>query len=213
MAFAASSPSLAEGFYISASGGVNWTDSTKVTFFDGEEFHDVKWNPNTGLTFGGAVGYEGFFSDAMGYRVEVEGFYNDNNVGSSSLTLDGEGLEDLDGDVKAYGAMGNFYLTFGGDGARLTPYIGAGAGIANLDPNITHTLFRVGGSDSAFAWQGFAGLEMPIGSNWRASTEVRYLSTNNGSFDANIGFDDIPFKTDYASTSVLVKFRYLFNGN
>lgn len=204
----------ADGFYISASGGVNWTDAAKADFFgDDLEFHEIRYNPNTGLSFAGAVGYEGFFSDAMGFRAEAQGFYNDNNIGSSSLKLDDVGFADLDGDQRAFGVMGNFYLTFGGRDARVTPFVGLGAGFMNIDPDIKHPLAVVGGHDNVFAYQAIAGLEMPLGSNWRASTEVRFIDSGNGDFVINTGLEDIPLKMDYSSTTVLVTFRYLMNPN
>jgi len=149
------------GFYLGAGAGI-------VNF--------MNTSTNVGGLIQGSVGF-GFGALVAGYdfvgpRVELE-------VGYGQVP------------ITAYLPMGQFNVTgrqiqFMGKvlydffpAYWLTPYVGAGAGLALIDS--TNGAF----TDTQFAYEGLVGVGWNIDSQWRAMLEGRYIGTTSPSVNVN----------------------------
>ena len=112
------------GFYIGAEGGLNWLLS------------NGSYSTDTGYAVGGKIGY-----DFVGPRIELEGLYR-NNRGSGTVQFPNGNFGFANGQINQISAMANVLYDFA-PGATITPYIGAGAGIAFVDPSLSHGLHHV----------------------------------------------------------------------
>jgi len=145
------------GFYIGAEGGLNWLLQSNNNNF------------NTGYAVGGKVGY-----DFVGPRVELEGIYR-NNTGNG-ITPFGNGLANVSGQINQVSVLANLLYDFA-PGATITPYVGAGAGIAFIDPSLSAGCTMC---STQFAYQGILGLAWNIDQSFRVSLDGRYYGTTSG---------------------------------
>lgn len=82
------------------------------------------------------------------------------------------------GDVDMFTALANVYLDIP-TGTAFTPYVGIGAGLAEID-------FSPGGSSTEFAWNATAGVEFKIAANTGLDVNYRYLDVGSAfGFDAD----------------------------
>src|SRR5215204_2159655 len=109
----AQAQTVSPGFYVGAEGGVNWLLNTTIL--------NQNVNPQTGFAAGGVVGY-----DFVGPRVELEGVYryNQHNTGFPGQAISNQ--------VGQLGILANLLYDFS-PASTITPYIGAGAGVAFVD--------------------------------------------------------------------------------
>ena len=150
------------GIYIGAQGGLNWLLNSGNNTMD------------LGYAVGGVVGY-----DFVGPRVELEGMFRSNN-GSGTANF-GNVFSNTRGRIEQVSVMANVLYDFL-PGAMLTPYIGAGAGIAFADSSI------IGCSlcSTQFAYQGILGLGYNVTENFRINLDGRYYGTTNpGNYSNN----------------------------
>src|SRR3954471_7584673 len=144
----------AAGFYVGAEGGLNWLLNTTIL---GNSI-----TPQTGFAAGGVVGY-----DFVGPRVELEGVYRNNqhNVGFPGRAVSNQ--------VGQLGILANLLYDFA-PGSTITPYVGAGAGVAFVDSDASL-------GSTQFAYQGIVGLGWNVDSNFRVNLDGRYYGTTNPS--------------------------------
>ena len=145
------------GFYIGAEGGLNWLLGNGSNTY------------NTGYAVGGKVGY-----DFVGPRIEVEGLYR-NNQGSGVVPF-GNGNALVNGQINQVSVMANLLYDFA-PGATITPYVGAGAGIAFVDPSLSAGCTMC---STQFAYQGIVGVAWNIDQSLRLSLDGRYYGTTSG---------------------------------
>ena len=143
------------GFYIGAQGGLNWL------------LNSNNYNMDLGYAVGGMVGY-----DFVGPRVEVEGMFRSNN-GAGTANF-GNIFSNNRGRIEQVSVMANLLYDFL-PGATVTPYIGAGAGIAFVDPFINGCSL----CSTQFAYQGIVGVSWNASQNFRVNLDVRYYGTTN----------------------------------
>jgi OOP family OmpA-OmpF porin len=143
------------GFYIGAEGAANWLLNNQSYIMD------------TGWAAGGKVGY-----DFVGPRVELEGMYH-SNTGSAVVAFP-TGYATVTGRIDQVSVMGNLLYDFF-PGAMITPYIGAGAGVAFVDANIQGCKMCL----AMFAYQGILGLGYNATPALRIGLEGRYYGTTN----------------------------------
>jgi OmpA-OmpF porin, OOP family len=143
------------GFYIGAQGGLNWL------------LNSNNYNMDLGYAVGGVIGY-----DFVGPRVEVEGMFRSNN-GSGTANF-GNIFSNNRGRIEQVSVMANLLYDFL-PGATVTPYIGAGAGIAFVDPFINGCSL----CSTQFAYQGILGVGWNATQNFRVNLDVRYYGTTN----------------------------------
>jgi outer membrane protein OmpA-like peptidoglycan-associated protein len=152
--FASTGPTY-PGFYIGAEGAANWLLNNNSYVMD------------TGWAAGGKVGY-----DFVGPRVEVEGMYHSNN--GTAVVAFPTGYANVRGKIDQVSVMANLLYDFF-PGATVTPYIGAGAGVAFVDANIQGCSVCL----TMFAYQGILGLGFNATPALRIGLEGRYYGTTN----------------------------------
>ncbi|SJZ87476.1 OmpA family protein [Enhydrobacter aerosaccus] len=144
------------GFYIGAEGGLNWLLTSG------------SYQSQTGYAVGGKVGY-----DFVGPRLELESIYRNNQ--SSGYVLFPGGTAWVNGQINDLSVMANALYDFL-PGAIVTPYIGAGLGIAFLDPSVSAGCTMC---NTQFAYQGMIGIGFKATPNIRIDLEGRYYGTTN----------------------------------
>jgi outer membrane protein OmpA-like peptidoglycan-associated protein len=142
------------GFYIGAEGGLNWLLNSTIL--------NNSVYPQTGFAAGGVVGY-----DFVGPRVELEGVYRNNQHG---VSFPGRAVNNQIGQL---GVLANVLYDFA-PGQTITPYVGAGAGVAFVDGDSSL-------GSTQFAYQGIIGLGWNVDTNFRINIDGRYYGTTNPS--------------------------------
>jgi outer membrane protein OmpA-like peptidoglycan-associated protein len=142
------------GFYVGAEGGLNWLLNTTIL--------GTPVAPQTGYAVGGVIGY-----DFVGPRVELEGVYR-NNQHNGGFT--GRAIQNQVGQL---GILANVLYDFA-PGSTITPYVGAGAGVAFVDGDSSL-------GSTQFAYQGIVGLGWNVDTNFRINLDGRYYGTTNPS--------------------------------
>lgn len=137
-----------------------------------------------------------------GVRTELEIGFRENDV--DSISGGGSGT----GDVGTWSVMANALYDVAVDGP-LKPFFGIGAGIARLDASgaTPSTGTSIDDSDTAFAWQGMAGVAYAVNERVKLTLGYRYFSVPDADLNNNAGTS---FETDYASHDVLFGLRYSF---
>ena len=167
-----------EGFYIGAGGGAAW--------FIGSNPNAQSW---TGWSVGGKAGY-----DFVGPRLELEAGY-----GQIPTTANIPGTA-INGKVGQLTVMANLLYDFMPTSV-ITPYIGAGAGIAFVDSNSSL-------GSTQFAYQGMVGVAYNVSEQLRFAVEARYLGTTNPNVNVpTIGNVSFPNQNILALVGVSYKFN------
>jgi outer membrane protein OmpA-like peptidoglycan-associated protein len=152
------------GLYIGAEGGLNWL------------LNNNSYAMNTGWAAGGKVGY-----DFVGPRIELEGMYRQNN-GTGVVGYPNGTFAFQSGTINQMSVMANALYDFA-PGATITPYVGAGAGIAFVDPSISPGCTMC---STQFAYQGIVGIGYNMAPGWRLDLDGRYYGTTNpGQYNNN----------------------------
>jgi outer membrane protein OmpA-like peptidoglycan-associated protein len=158
------------GLYVGAGAGVNYRadqDLNSVTYGNSTSTFSsgsAKFKSDVGPVALGAIGW-GF---GNGLRVEVEGSYRDNKfTGLKGAGFGTTGTTGAGGNVNTYAGMVNAAYDFD-YGWGVVPYIGAGVGYAYADLhnvnfyNTSAFSAHIDKGEGNFAYQGFAGLAVPI---------------------------------------------------
>jgi len=145
------------GLYIGAEGGLNWL------------LNNNSYSTDTGYAVGGKVGY-----DFVGPRIELEGLYRTNR-GSGAVQYPNATFGFGNGQIDQISAMANVLYDFA-PGAAITPYIGAGAGVAFVDPSLSSGCTMCG---TQFAYQGIVGVSYTVAPGWRIDLDGRYFGTTD----------------------------------
>jgi OOP family OmpA-OmpF porin len=141
------------GFYVGIEGGANWLLNTTIG--------GLQVTPQTGWAAGGKVGY-----DFVGPRVELEGVYRENT--HTTPAFFGSSINHKIGQL---GVLVNLLYDFS-PASTITPFIGAGAGVAFVDSNSSL-------GSTQFAYQGIVGLAWNASEMFRISLDGRYYGTSN----------------------------------
>jgi outer membrane protein OmpA-like peptidoglycan-associated protein len=182
-------PLHAEGPYAGFAGGGNYPRDQRLGNGQGTvQFED------------GPLGVIGIgYGFASGLRPEVEFAVRDND-------FDAPG--DSSGEVES--VMGNLWydLPAPGFAPRLRPFIGAGAGTAEVDFNgvVDATGATHGGRESVTAYHGGAGLGFEVTPKLTVAAAYRYFETEPEHFTAGSE------SSRYRSDGVLLGARYTFGG-
>jgi outer membrane protein OmpA-like peptidoglycan-associated protein len=210
---AAVSAQPVDGLYIGLMGGYNIVQDTDLSFSPpvagtNEATFDGGWAVigRIGWGFGQVV-------PGIGLRVELEGNYRNNDV--DRLTLGGLRSTGVRGRQETYGAMVNALVDFDLGLGFLYPYLGAGAGWAwtNWD-GVRDDLGRiVDDNDNNFAFQGIAGLSVPIDAvpGLAINAEYRFFGTLRNRFATDPqDFGPGSVKADNYNHTFLIGLRYAF---
>lgn len=195
------------GPYFSAFLGTSFARDTTVTSFDGiSSFSDeVTFDP--GIYVGGTGGYDfGFL------RLEGELSYRNANIDKVTAS-NGERFRNLDGDLGAFATMFNVFFDLHNP-SRVTPYLGGGIGFATLHLSDTHGYSNINGythlyddsSDTVFASQVGAGLDIAINSRFSLDIGYRYFITEKANLDGDIISSNLRFESHDAKVGFKMKF-------
>jgi len=172
------------GFYIGAGAGAVWYLSSTTSV--GGSFSST-----TGFLADVVAGY-----DFVGPRVELEvgfGFipFTANLAGTAARS-------NFSGDAHQLHVMGKVLYDFI-PASTITPYIGAGAGIAFVDGNSFL-------QNTVFAYEGILGVGYNIDSQWRVALEGRYVGTTN----ANVVINGVNVGVNNSNIVAMVYGQYKF---
>jgi OOP family OmpA-OmpF porin len=154
------------GFYIGAEGGLNWLLNNNSFVYN-----------NPGFVAGGVVGY-----DFVGPRLELEGSYR--KTTGSGIVAFPAGFANVNGQINEVSAMLNGFYDFT-PGATISPYVGAGAGIAFVDPSLSPGCTLC---STQFAYQGIVGVSYNVTQSLRINLDGRYHGTTNPGTFTNTNF-------------------------
>ena len=185
----ASAADTVPGWYAGLGAGVNFqqstgTDNGAPSFKFSKPDYDVLGN--------------GGYAWSNGFRVEGEAFHSyavvkNMDGGLSNTDLFANILYDID--VSPY----------------FTPYVGGGLGVGfpgadNIGPTAGTT--HINDSQVALAYQGIAGVAVPLSREWAVTADYRYIATLDPKFDNTAGGTN---KLDNASHNILIGVRYNFD--
>jgi opacity protein-like surface antigen len=171
-------------WYVSLHGGwkfdEKWDDDLDASHGDpaSDDFADLTVHTEDGWRVGGAIGYA--FSSWLALEGELGYMTQDfdsvvfDEASGEFDSLEGEQF-DLDGDTSIFTGMVNAVL--GVPMGVLRPYVGVGVGgaIVDIDAAVTDLDFSLADSDTVFAAQGFAGIDISISENLAIGGRARYL--------------------------------------
>lgn len=205
---AISAPASAEiinynGFYAGAFGGYSYLNGNESTPYSGTSVVGVtsEIEYDAGPTFGGALGW----SWGTGLRTELEYAYHTNDIGDvdpGTAGVDG-------GDITLHTVMANVLYDLPLDW-YVRPYAGVGVGVGAIDYSNVSNLggFTIDDSDTGLAWQGIAGLSIPITPRFSASLEYRWVATEDFQLDTTSA--GVNSQLGYSSHNATVALRYQF---
>lgn len=151
-----------------------------------------KLDYDTGYTIGAAIGY----SIRPDIAVELE--YGYRNADSKSS---------INGHTSSNAVMANAIYKFGGMDAtgKITPYVGAGLGWANVD--VATNDYGSFTRNSAFGYQFIGGVSYAATPKMDLLGEVRYFGTDSGSLK---GPNDLKIDAGFETVDFLVGVAYKF---
>jgi opacity protein-like surface antigen len=194
---AAASAFAAGPYYAGLEAGAVWLADSQVNGgIKGEASFDVGW----GL---GLVGGYDFGT----FRLEGELVYRKSDADKFTAAGLATGMS---GEYTNTALMVNAYYDFKTLSPSVIPYLGIGAGAANVEAN-----FTVGGtrvvdeSQIVFAWQLVAGVAFPVSKELAIDLNYRYFATSDPSYSSNFS-PGVNIETEYASSNVFVGLRYSF---
>lgn len=169
-----------------------------------ESIGQTTTNVSSGFIVGGAAGYK-----ANAFRGELELEYI--QVGIKSLSFFNTGTTiNTTGTQSNLAGMFNGYYDFA-TGTPWVPYVGLGAGIANLSMNGINNASSgkaiLNTSAVTFAFQAMAGVQYLINNQWAAGVEFRYFKTPDGWF---VNADGLSTSAGNAQYNLLAKLTYHF---
>ncbi len=182
-----------QGFYVGAGVGANFAGDADVS--------GAGTNADVDLSAGfGAFGTAGY-AFGQGLRLEAEFGLRRNDVDS---ILGAAGT----GEIESWSLLGNVVYDFGIDGP-LTPYVGAGAGLAEVDFD---NVGPIGGStinddDRVFALQGILGASFELDEQLQLFADYRYFKTADPDVTTAAG---ARLDAEYDSHTVFVGLRFRF---
>lgn len=191
----------ANGLYARVTAG--WSISQDQDFETAAGAVDTSLDNGHAMT--GAMGYD--YGQA---RAEVELSYRQSDVDNHKIG--GTSLTNPGGESSALALMANGYYDFK-TVTKVTPYIGAGVGIAKVkadgyDGNGISNI--IDDQDTVLAYQFIAGAEYPISANTSVTGEYRYFATDDADVTTNAG-GAVNTDINFNSHSVLVGLKHNFD--
>jgi opacity protein-like surface antigen len=181
------------GFYIGGAGGLNWLRDTKIEggAIGSSTDYDLGWAAL------GTLGYK----LTNGFRFEGELGYRENDVDNAAGAAG-------QGDASAKSLMANLLYDFN-TGSAITPYIGAGLGVARIkfDDSGRHNGAIVDDRDTTLAYQGILGIAYNFSQSLSLGLDYRYFAALDPSFSTTTGTG---VTADYRAHTITLALRYFF---
>lgn len=196
-----------QNWYAGVEGGLTLNDKSGLKG-DGSTL-DVGANYKDGYVFGGVLGY-----DFGGVRLEGEVAHRHNKLKAFNIANNGGNgvmvgnVASSSGAAKVISGMVNVMLDIG-NGWALTPYIGAGIGIADAkfdNFSVSGATFA-DGSKTVFAYQAIAGLSYAISKAVDLTLDYRYFATDDAHVRDGLAQN---VSAEYTSHTVMMGLRYKF---
>jgi len=183
-------------WYVGGAGGYDILQDSKLKNTNG-----LKEKSEGGFVGLGTVGY-----DFGMFRTELEGGYRYN----SNKSITGGGFTgSTSGKTTAWSGMVNGYWDI--LSGPLTPYIGAGVGVAWLDHDTKLNGTKLlSGNSTQFAYQGIAGVSYDVTPNWGIKGEYRYFGTTDPKWNVASVAGGGNTKGEYGTHNFLVGVTYKF---
>ena len=202
LTLAAAPAASAGGWYVEALVGANFPDD--VDF--GIDAGAIETSLDDGYLWGFGFGYQ-FTHVRLNAELDT----------SREADVDVHGLDGVEqagslGEIQSEAGMGNVLFDFN-KGKRISPYVGAGIGLAEIELNDLGTdgiPTIVDAEDTVFAWQILGGVGIDVGEHWIVDFSLRYYATAEGDFDTTPAGGGQPIQVDYSAFSVTAGFRYKF---
>ena len=157
-----------QGMYLGVRGGATWLDESSVSSAS-------PGGPSGTLEFENGYNVGGFVGWDLGmFRLEGEVSYRQNDL--DSIRSGGVNATGVGGDASTLAFMMNAYYDIN-LGGPLTPYIGAGIGIARYSADFRATGIRIDDEDTKLAYQGIVGLSYQLTDSLALSADYRYFAT------------------------------------
>ncbi|SHK45390.1 Outer membrane protein beta-barrel domain-containing protein [Roseomonas rosea] len=220
------------GLYIAAGAGANWLQDARLgaTGPLAEELRLRGVNPGGKVSFD--VGWAAVASLGWGFgnglRAEIEGNYRENEV-DKIRGFQGVTTTRVEGTSRSYGVMGNVLydldLSRFGMPSYVQPYIGGGIGYIwrefdDVRFDVIGATVRSSGTDGRFAYQGIAGVGVPLTrlgvTGLTLTAEYRFLGTLEHSIDTTSSGGGFSVgrggtRSENYNHSVMLGLRYAFN--
>jgi opacity protein-like surface antigen len=211
------------GFYVAIVGGVSMPMDMKTTITAGSPMNgwlsgDVSLK--TGWIAGTKLGYlTPATNRILAVELEYNHIVNDSDTGKT-YTFEGVSFH-LDSNIKIDALMLNLMGRY--PEGRFHPYIGAGAGYANVaiddvrGSSGAYTANNSSGSKGVFAYQFLVGIDFDIASNWFVGLGYKYFAASKASYDVTITSPLFPgvsvpgsVDAEYKSNIITFSVGYLF---
>ncbi len=194
------------GYYGALSGLGAMPDAT-FTQDDDVPAPDGDLSLDDALGLSGAVG----FNYGSGLRVEAELMHFGGDTNTLSFNGGVPAFEDLatDGTYAMTAGMLNAWYTFGEGTIR--PFVGGGIGMMYGDVDLTSDVggnpLSVSGTDTVFAWQVGAGVEVPVSDNMSVLASYRYIEASGFEFEDD---DSTAIEADLNASVITVGAMFRF---
>ena len=175
--------------YVSASAGLGLLSDSDV---EGSWITEIDYK--SGFAVNGALGIDGGM-----YRIEGAIGYQVNDWDKVNGV---EVADDVDAEISIFSFMANGYLDIEMPAAMVTPYLMAGAGVANVDFD-ADDIVGDSDSDTVFAYQFGAGIGIDATPNVMLDLGYRYFATGDVSPEEDV---DISIASHNIMAGVRVNF-------
>lgn len=162
----------------------------------------------------GWTGEVGLGYDLGGFRVEATAGYARNVLNRKTTAQ--QASFDAGGRLSKLDFMLNGYVDLI-PSSKISPYIGAGIGVARITSKLERTAGLVGGTrlndkDWGFSYQGNAGIAFKLSDKATVDVGIRHQRVTGVNLDGQIGSPVTArkFNTSYRSTSALIGLRFGF---
>ncbi len=165
---------------------------------------------------------------ALGYawgnnlRSEIEFSYRTNDIDQIDPALGFSGIPStvIAGDTRTYAVLGNLIYDFADLNDRLVPYLGVGAGVANVDHDIAGTTpignptsplsISYDQSKTSLAGQAIAGVAIGLAEGLALDVSYRYFAPLKRTFEGTINGSPANIKVGSSSHNLFAGLRWNF---
>lgn len=190
-------------YYVGAGLGYNIPETQNLDHSGGGSV-DIEFDEN--ISYSLQAGYKLPKSPQGRFRIEGELGYRQGDA--SKVSAAGTSTTPT-GDQSVLSGMVNGYYDFTNVHKNITPYIGAGVGIAQVKMNdLRNNGAIIDGDSTNFAWQVMAGADFPVAPNTSLYVDGRYFQVVNNTFtETGLAGE---YESDYSAFTASTGIKYDF---